>query len=82
MEILSELFHYVYDAEYEALEEDEEYQAAKTVRNEREKTLVFAMTKKQRVMFHQYREQQEKLTALELRRLFSRCALLLPPREI
>lgn len=51
MEIISQFFHYLYDAEYAALEADEEYQAAKTARIKAEKELVFAMTRKQRRMF-------------------------------
>ena len=44
MTLISQLFYDIYDAEYAALEEDEEYQAAKTARAEAEKELVFAMT--------------------------------------
>lgn len=81
MEILSQFFHYLYDAEYAALEEDEGYQAAKAARIEAEKALVFAMTRKQRRMFHDYAEKARYVDALELRRLFSRCTLLLEVRE-
>lgn len=81
MEILSQFFHYLYDAEYAALEEDEEYQAAKAARIEAERTLVFAMTRKQRRMFHDYAEKARYVDALELRRLFSHCTLLLDARE-
>ena len=65
MEIISQFFHYLYDAEYAALEADEEYQAAKTARIKAEKELVFAMTRKQRRMFHEYMakvRQMEKLS--------------------
>lgn len=77
MTLISQLFYDIYDAEYAALEEDEEYQAAKTARAEAEKELVFAMTRKQRRMFHDYAEKARQVDALELRRLFSRCTLLL-----
>ncbi len=77
MTLISQLFYDIYDTEYAALEEDEEYQAAKTARAEAEKELVFAMTRKQRRMFHDYAEKARQVDALELRRLFSRCTLLL-----
>lgn len=81
MSLLSQLFHHIYNAEYAALEQDQEYQEAKDQRNELERTLVMALTRKQRILFHQYRSQQEALTSLELRRLSSRCTLLLEARE-
>lgn len=81
MNLLNQLFHYLYNAEYAALEQDEEYQEAKNRRNELEKTLTAALTRKQRILFHQYRNQQEALVSLELRRLSSRCTLLLEARE-
>lgn len=81
MNLISQLFHYIYDAEYAALEQDEEYREAKDQRDELERTLVTALTRRQRILFHQYRNQQEALTSLELRRLSSRCTLLLEARE-
>lgn len=81
MQITDLIFQYLYEIQGEGLKTDPDYQAAKAARNEAEKALVFAMTKKQRVLFHQYRDQQEALTSLELRRLLSRCALLLRVRE-
>ncbi len=49
MTLISQLFYDIYDAEYAALEEDEEYQAAKTARAEAEKELVFADRKSTRL---------------------------------
>ena len=77
MTLISQLFYDIYDAEYAALEEDEEYQAAKTARAEAEKELVFAMMRKQRRMFHEYMAKVRQMDSLELRRLFSRGTLLL-----
>lgn len=81
MSLISQLFRHIYDAESETLEQDQEYQEAKNQRNELEKTLVMGLTRKQRILFHQYRDQQEALTSLELRRLSARCTLLLAPGE-
>lgn len=81
MTLISQLFYDIYDAEYAALEEDEEYQAAKTARTEAEKELVFAMTRKQRRMFHDYMAKVRQMDSLELRRLFSRSVLLMEVKE-
>lgn len=81
MTLISQLFYDIYDAEYAALEEDEEYQAAKTARAEAEKELVFAMTRKQRRMFHEYMAKVRQMDSLELRRLFSRSVLLMEVKE-
>ncbi len=81
MEIISQFFHYLYDAEYAALEAGEEYQAAKTARIKAEKELVFAMTRKQRRMFHEYMAKVRQMDSLELRRLFSRSVLLMEVKE-
>ena len=81
MSLISQLFYDIYDAEYAALEEDEEYQAAKTARAEAEKELVFAMTRKQRRMFHDYMAKVRQMDSLELRRLFSRSVLLMEVKE-
>lgn len=81
MEIISQFFHYLYDAEHAVLEADEEYQAARTARIEAEKELVFALTRKQRRMFHEYMAKVRQMDNLELRRLFSRSMLLMEVRE-
>ena len=81
MTLISQLFYDIYDTEYAALEEDEEYQAAKTARAEAEKELVFAMTRKQRRMFHDYMAKVRQMDSLELRRLFSRSVLLMEVKE-
>ena len=81
MTLISQLFYVIYDTEYAALEEDEEYQAAKTARAEAEKELVFAMTRKQRRMFHDYMAKVRQMDSLELRRLFSRSVLLMEVKE-
>ena len=81
MEIISQFFHYLYDAEYAALEADEEYQAAKTARIKAEKELVFAMMRKQRRMFHEYMAIVRQMDSLELSRLFSRSVLLTEVKE-
>lgn len=80
MNVISTFYHYIYDAQYEALQNDEEYQAAWNQRNTLEKDLVMSLTRKQRVLFHQYRDQQEALTKIELHRLFAQCSILLTAR--
>ena len=81
MTLISQLFYDIYDAEYAALEEDEEYQAAKTARIKAEKELVFAMMRKQRRMLHEYMAKVRQMDSLELRRLFSRSVLLTEVKE-
>ena len=77
MELISNLFHCIYDNQYEILQNDEEYQAAETAKNELEQNLVMSLTRKQRVLFRQYQAHQRALTNLELRSILSRCALVL-----
>ena len=77
---LTALFHHIYTAEFEALQDDEEYQATKTAYTASEKELVLSMTKKQRRMFHECMRQREQVTTLELKHLLSRYTLLIPPR--
>ena len=79
MEVINNFFHDIYDAECNFFEQDEAYQAAKAVRNELEESLLSGLTRKQRVLFRQYRAQQETLATMELHRLFSHCSILLTP---
>lgn len=81
MQITDFIFQYLYEIQGEGLKTDPDYQSAKAARNEAEKALVFAMTPKQRRMFHDYAEKARLMDALELRRLFSHCTLLLDARE-
>lgn len=80
MEIINKFFRDINHAEYQFLKNDEAYQAAKSARDELEENLRSALTRKQRLLFRQYCEQQEALTVLELHRLFSRCSILLIPK--
>ncbi len=80
MEVINNFFHDIYNAEYNFFEEDEAYQAAKDARNELEDNLLSALTRKQRLLFHQYKAQQEALITMELHRLFSHCSILLAPK--
>lgn len=79
MEVINNFFHDVYDAEYDFFEQDEACQAAKAARNELEESPLSGLTRKQRVLFRQYRAQQEALAAMALHRLFSHCSILLTP---
>ena len=79
MEVINNFFHDIYDAEHQFFEQDEAYQAAKDARNELEENLLSGLTRKQRLLFRQYRAQQETLAAMELHRLFSHCSILLTP---
>lgn len=76
------LFQYLNETRHEALETDEAYQTAEAARNEAEKALVFSMTRRQRQMFHSYKEQSSYVDALGFCRLCSRGSLqftLTPP---
>ena len=79
MEVINNFFHDIYDAEYNFFEQDEAYQAARDARNALEESLLSGLTRKQRVLFRQYRAQQETLATMELHRLFSHCSILLTP---
>ena len=81
MEIITNLFHDIYDVEHQFFEQDKAYQAAKDARDELRENLLAALTRKQRLLFHQYRAQQEALTVMELHRLFSHCSILLVPKS-
>lgn len=78
---LISIFNHIYETEYEALENNEEYQELKTAYTTAEKELVLSMTKKQRRMFHECMHQREKMTTAELHQLLSRYAILIPPRN-
>lgn len=80
MEILDKFFLDIYEAEYNYFEEDEDYQAAKAAQDELRENLLSALTRKQRLLFHQYRAQQKALATMELHRLFSHCSILLTPK--
>ncbi len=81
MQITDLIFQYLYEIQGEGLKTDPDYQAAKTARNEAERALIFTLTPKQRRMFHDYAEKARHMDVLELRRLFSRCTLLLEARD-
>ena len=80
MEIINKFFRDINRAEYKFLKHDEAYQTVKSARDEVEENLRSALTRKQRLLFNQYCEQQEALTILELHRLFARCSILLIPK--
>ncbi len=81
MEVINNFLHDIYDAEYQFFEQDEAYQAAKDARDELKENLLSALTRKQRLLFHQYHAQQEALATMELHRLFSHCTILLTPKR-
>ena len=81
MEFINNFFLDIYEAEYNYFEQDEAYQAAKNARDELKENLLSALTRKQRLLFHQYHAQQEALATMELHRLFSHCSILLTPKE-
>lgn len=80
MEFINNFYHDIYDAEHQFFEQDEAYQAAKGARDKLEDNLLSALTRKQRLLFHQYKAQQEALITMELHRLFSHCSILLAPK--
>lgn len=81
MELISNLFHCIYDNQYEILKNNEEYQTAEKAINELEENFVLSLTRKQRVLFRQYQAQQRALANLELRCIFSHGALLLALKD-
>lgn len=80
MNLTDMLSQYFYEVQYEELKADETYQAARAEKVAAERELVFALTARQRRLFHSYMEKVNSVDALELRRFFSHCSLLLLPK--
>ena len=81
MELLRLLYITLIQMDDELWKADEEYQKMWNQKNELEKELVLGMTKKQRVLFSEYREQREKLITHDLRRILSHYTILVQPKN-
>ena len=81
MDITDILSQYLYETQYAELQTDEEYQAANAAQNQAEKELTATLSPEQTSLFHAYLECTNSLNALELRRFFSRCSLILLPQS-
>ena len=60
---------------------DEEYQKMRNKKDDLEQELISGMTKKQRALFSEYREQRENLMKRELHGIFSHYTILILPRN-
>ena len=64
------LYDHIMDNKFHALRHDPDYANLEDIRESAEKTLMGALTEKQRALFHQYLEGESAVYSMELRYLF------------
>ena len=81
MNLTNILSQYLYEAQYQELKADEEYQTASAARGKAEEELTATLSPQQITLFHTYMERENYLIALELQHFLSNCSLLLLPQK-